>query len=99
MLIALPIGALLGIGRLSDHAWIADPAGAIIVEFFRAIPVLILMVFAYAFTIAAFGISNPMPAAIIGLVLYNGSVLAEVFRAGHPVAAARVRPRRRSRSG
>ena len=81
VVIALPIGALLGIGRLSDHAWIRVPC-AIIVEFFRAIPVLILMVFAYAFTIAAFGVSNPMPAAIIGLVLYNGSVLAEVFRAG-----------------
>lgn len=81
VVIALPIGALLGIGRLSDHAWMRVPC-SIIVEFFRAIPVLILMVFAYAFTISAFGISNPMPAAIIGLVLYNGSVLAEVFRAG-----------------
>ena len=81
VVIALPIGALLGIGRLSDHAWLRIPC-SIIVEFFRAIPVLILMVFAYAFTIAAFGVSNPMPAAIIGLVLCNGSVLAEVFRAG-----------------
>jgi len=81
VLIALPTGALLGIGRLSDHVWIRVPC-AIIVEFFRAIPVLILMVFAYVFTIASFDVSNPMPGAIIGLVLYNGSVLAEVFRAG-----------------
>lgn len=78
---ALPIGALLGVARLSDHAWLRVPA-SIIVEFFRAIPVLILMVFAYAFTVNALGISNPMPAVVIALVLYNGSVLAEVFRAG-----------------
>ena len=44
---ALPIGAIFGIARLSDHAWIAKPVGAL-VEFFRAIPVLLLMFFAYS---------------------------------------------------
>ena len=37
MVIALPLGALLGIARLSDHAWVRWPAG-IVVEFFRADP-------------------------------------------------------------
>ena len=32
--------------RLSDHAFIRVPA-TVIVEFFRAVPVLIMMVFAY----------------------------------------------------
>src|SRR5690606_8618615 len=45
ILIALPVGVLLGIGRLSQHAWIRWPA-AVWVEFFRATPVLILMLFA-----------------------------------------------------
>ncbi len=36
MVIALPLGALLGIGRLSDHAWVRIPVGTV-VEFFRAI--------------------------------------------------------------
>lgn len=81
VVIALPIGALLGIARLSDHAWIRVPAGAF-VEFFRAIPVLILMVFAFGFTVAALSIADPLLAVVIALVLYNASVLAEVFRAG-----------------
>jgi len=81
VVIALPIGALLGIARLSDHAWVRRPAG-VIVEFFRSIPVLILMLFAFQIWFAIFGVSSPFAAVVIGLVLYNGSVLAEVFRAG-----------------
>jgi len=84
IVIALPIGALLGIGRLSDHKWVRIVAGAI-VEFFRAIPVLLLMVFAasfYAFYTDIGADIRPLFAAVTGLVLYNGSVMAEVFRAG-----------------
>ncbi|MBE1578652.1 MULTISPECIES: amino acid ABC transporter permease [Amycolatopsis] len=84
IVIALPIGALLGIGRLSDHKWIRVPVGAV-VEFFRAIPVLLLMVFAAAFYSFYTDIDaeiRPLFAAVTGLVLYNGSVMAEVFRAG-----------------
>lgn len=84
IVIALPIGALLGIGRLSEHKWISIPAGAI-VEFFRAIPVLLLMVFAAELYSGYTDIDadiRPLFAAVTGLVLYNGSVLAEVFRAG-----------------
>ena len=81
VVIALPIGAILGIGRLSDHAWIRWPVG-VIVEFFRAIPVIILMLFAFEVWFFVLGSSSPFAAVVIGLVLYNGSVLAEVVRAG-----------------
>ena len=81
VVIALPIGAILGIGRLSDHAWIRWPVG-VIVEFFRAIPVIILMLFAFELWFFTFDSSSPFAAVVIGLVLYNGSVLAEVVRAG-----------------
>lgn len=81
VIIALPIGALLGIARLSDHSWVRWPAG-IIVEFFRAIPVLILMVFVFQLWFNTLGSSSPFAAVVIALVLYNGSVLAEVVRAG-----------------
>ncbi|MGP3934790.1 amino acid ABC transporter permease [Nonomuraea sp. KM88] len=84
IVIALPIGVLLAIGRLSDHSWIRIPAGAV-VEFFRAIPVLLLMVFAasfYAYYAQLDSGIRPLFAAVTGLVLYNGSVLAEVVRAG-----------------
>ena len=84
LVIALPVGAILGLGRLSDHVWIRWPA-AIIVEFFRAIPVLLLMVFAKAiYVLLDIGTADnrPLLAVVTGLVLYNGAVLAEVFRAG-----------------
>ncbi|MEU2657816.1 amino acid ABC transporter permease [Streptomyces sp. NPDC007325] len=84
ILIALPLGAALGIGRLSDHRWVRVPVGAV-VEFFRAIPVLLLMMFASAVYAAYTPVSSdfrPLYAVITGLVLYNASVIAEVVRAG-----------------
>lgn len=81
VVIALPIGALLGVGRMSDHGWVRWIAGGI-VELFRSIPVIILMLFAFQLWFSVFGVSSPFAAVVIGLVLYNGSVLAEVFRAG-----------------
>ncbi|MFJ5937513.1 amino acid ABC transporter permease [Streptomyces sp. NPDC093071] len=84
MVIALPLGALLGVSRLSDHRAVRGAAGTV-VEFFRAIPVLILMLFANAAYSEFTDISpdtRPLYAVVTGLVLYNASVLAEVVRAG-----------------
>ncbi|GLW00488.1 amino acid ABC transporter permease [Streptomyces lavendulae] len=84
MVIALPLGALLGIGRLSDHAWVRGPIGTV-VEFFRAIPVLMLMLFSSAFFVQFTTVpsdSRPLYAVIVGLVLYNSAVIAEIVRAG-----------------
>ena len=84
VVIALPLGAVLGIARLSDHRWIRVPAG-VVVEFLRAIPVLLMMVFAnqyYSDYTYLSSDSRPLYAVVTGLVLYNSSVLAEVVRAG-----------------
>ncbi|MGW2513087.1 amino acid ABC transporter permease [Streptomyces scopuliridis] len=84
IVIALPFGALLGIGRLSDHAWVRVPVGAV-VEFFRSIPVLIMMIFAGAAYTQFTNVSSdmrPLYAVVTGLVLYNASVIAEIVRAG-----------------
>jgi glutamate transport system permease protein len=84
MIIALPLGAVLGIARMSDHRWVRVPAAAV-VEFFRAIPVLLLMLFANEFFARSTNVSStdrPLYAVVTGLVLYNASVLAEVVRAG-----------------
>ncbi|KAF4405205.1 MULTISPECIES: amino acid ABC transporter permease [Streptomyces] len=84
IVIALPVGALFGIARLSDHRWISMPAGAV-VEFFRAIPVLLLMLFsheAYAQLTTIEPEIRPLYAVVTGLVLYNASVIAEIVRAG-----------------
>ena len=84
MVIALPLGAFFGISRLSEHRWVRGTAGTF-VEFFRAIPVLILMLFANAAFSEFTDVSpetRPLYAVVTGLVLYNASVLAEVVRAG-----------------
>ncbi|MEU9173101.1 amino acid ABC transporter permease [Streptomyces sp. NPDC048420] len=84
MVIALPLGAVFGIARMSDHAWVRGAAGTV-VEFFRAIPVLLLMLFANEFYVRSTDVSSeqrPLYAVVTGLVLYNASVLAEIVRAG-----------------
>ncbi|MFD8752818.1 amino acid ABC transporter permease [Kitasatospora sp. NPDC059577] len=76
VLFALPFGALFAAGRLSDHRavrWVST----LVVEFFRAMPVLVMIFFVFV----ALKV-QPLWALVTGLVLYNGSVLAEVFRAG-----------------
>ena len=86
--LALAFGVVFGFGRLSDHRWIRVPCG-VIVEFFRAVPVLIMIFFAQAglpliadsFNLYMEPVSA-FEAVVIGLTLYNGSVLAEIVRAG-----------------
>ncbi|GAA3081683.1 amino acid ABC transporter permease [Streptomyces roseofulvus] len=73
---SLALGAVLATGRLSDHRpvrWVAT----LLVEFFRAMPVLVMIFFIFV----ALKV-QPLPALVAGLTLYNGSVLAEVFRTG-----------------
>jgi glutamate transport system permease protein len=78
IVLAIVYGAVFCTGRLSDYAWVRVPSVAI-VEFFRAIPLLLLIVFIFL----GFGKPlGPFWALVIGLMLYNGSVLAEIFRAG-----------------
>lgn len=78
---ALILGFVLAIGRLSDHAWIRVPSIGLI-EFFRAVPVLVFMLLLY-YGFPVIGIKiEPYWAVVIALVVYNGSVLAEVLRAG-----------------
>ncbi|KMS91386.1 amino acid ABC transporter permease [Prauserella rugosa] len=75
--LALLFGAVFAAARLSDHAIIRVPA-TVIVEFFRAVP-LVVMIFFFHYGIS---LGAPFYSVVLGLTLYNGSVLAEVFRAG-----------------
>jgi len=80
--LSLIFGAVFAAGRLSDHAWLSRPATAI-VEFFRAIPLLILIFILFFGLTQGAGIQiTAFWAVVLGLMLYNGSVLAEIFRAG-----------------
>ncbi|WP_327584471.1 amino acid ABC transporter permease [Nonomuraea sp. NBC_00507] len=80
--LALLFGAVFGLARLSDHAWIRVPVG-VVVEVFRAIPLLLLIFFIFYLAPAVVGGGDyTFIAVILGLTFYNGSVLAEVVRAG-----------------
>lgn len=80
--LSIVLGMLLAVGKLSDHRWISVPCFWF-VELFRAVPLLILMMMIYYGlpTIGVHGVT-PFAAVVGGLTLYNGSVLAEAFRAG-----------------
>jgi glutamate transport system permease protein len=84
IVLALMLGFILGVGRLSTHnaiRWVCS----VVVEFFRAVPVLIMMLFAFALY-AAYDVFPSkylaLAAVITGLMLYNGAVIAEIVRAG-----------------
>lgn len=79
---AMIFGVVFGIARLSTWAWIRLPAGAV-VEVFRAIPLLMLIFFILTGSYPLFGVfTDPLTAVVGGLTLYNGSVIAEIVRAG-----------------
>ena len=79
--LALALGALLALGRLSDHRPLRSVCSTV-VELFRAVPLVVLM-FLFYYGLPSAGITvSTFVAVVLGLMLYNGAVLAEVFRAG-----------------
>jgi glutamate transport system permease protein len=81
MVLSMVLGALLAAGRLSDRAWLRAPTTAT-VQFFRGVPLLLLIFFAYL-ALPRIGITlNLFWTLVVGLTAYNMAVLAEVFRAG-----------------
>ena len=85
IVLAVVFGLLFGMGRLSPFAplrWFCS----VIVEFFRAVPVLLMMVFAYFGYFATSDIvpnqHAPLAAVVTALTLYNGAVIAELVRSG-----------------
>jgi len=77
-------GLIFGIGRLSGSAAVRSVSG-VIVEFFRAVPVLLMMIFFYL-GLGQMRIMEPsdvpLVAVVLGLTFYNGSVFAELVRSG-----------------
>ncbi|POX39162.1 amino acid ABC transporter permease [Streptomyces sp. Ru73] len=85
--LSLALGVLLAVGRLSDHKpvrWLATG----FIELFRAVPLLItiyvlwVLFLSYKSELGFTGEGTQFWALVIGLTVYNGSVQAEVLRAG-----------------
>ncbi|MFD7309761.1 amino acid ABC transporter permease [Promicromonospora sp. NPDC059942] len=80
---SIVFGLVFGMGRLSQLALVRRVSGTV-VEFFRAVPVLLMMVFFYGlFGQLLPGVSDKaFLAVVVALILYNGSVIAELVRSG-----------------
>ena len=85
VLLAGIFGLVFGMGRLSHLRWVRLVSGAV-VEFFRSVPVLLMMIF---FFYGWFSRSSSIPSeyapllgVVLALTLYNGSVIAELVRSG-----------------
>ncbi|MGO4753871.1 amino acid ABC transporter permease [Streptomyces sp. 2MCAF27] len=85
--LSLALGALLAVGRLSEHKavrWFATS----FIELFRSVPLLITiyalwqLFLTYKSELGFEGTQTEFWALVIGLTVYNGSVQAEVLRAG-----------------
>lgn len=102
VILALVLGVVLAAGRLSRNRFVRWPVSAF-VEFFRATPVVLLILFLFLgfadefdrlsdrieddvperlSRILGLGQLGTLAPLVIALALYNGAVLAEVFRAG-----------------
>lgn len=74
--LALPSGVVLALARLSKRAPVRLLA-TLWLQFFRGVPLVVLMLFFY------FALDIPNAISIVmGLTLYNSAVLAEIIRAG-----------------
>lgn len=85
IVLAVIFGLVFGMGRLSPIGPVRWFCG-VIVEFFRAVPVLLMMVFAYFGYYATSDLvpnaQAPLAAVVTALTLYNGAVIAELVRSG-----------------
>ena len=59
---AVVFGVIFGVGKLSEHRWLRWPCW-LVVEFFRAVPVIMLMIFCFY---AIFGGMDPLQPARTG---------------------------------
>ncbi len=84
VVLAIVFGILLGMGRLSEVKLLRG-ACSVFVEFFRAVPVLMMMFFAYYLGVFVLQISGsllPLFGVVVGLTFYNSAVIAELVRSG-----------------
>lgn len=91
VVLASLLGLVLALGRMSFSRPVSVVC-TVIIEFFRAVPVLMMMLFVYFMTIFAPIIAGlfhgplveikPLVAVVAGLTFYNSAVIAELLRSG-----------------
>ncbi|VXB85384.1 amino acid ABC transporter permease [Massilia sp. 9I] len=82
LLLAMPLGLLLGVARVSSHAAIRWPVAAL-VQVVRAVPLLLVVFWVYFFLPAVTGVKTGQATTMLMvLVLFDGIYLAEIVAAG-----------------
>ena len=82
LLLAMPLGLMLGIARVSPFAAIRWPV-AVLVQIVRAVPLLLVVFWAYFFLPAVTGVKTGQATTMLmTLVLFDAVYLAEIVAAG-----------------
>lgn len=82
LLLALPLGLLLGLGRVSPWRWVRWPVTALVFVV-RGTPLLMVVFWAYFFLPSVTGVkTDQFSTMLMALVLFDGAYLAEIVRAG-----------------
>ncbi|MDI4633551.1 amino acid ABC transporter permease [Pelomonas sp. V22] len=82
LLLALPLGILLGLGRVSPLPWVRLPVSGLVFVV-RGTPLLMVVFWAYFFLPVITGTkTNQFNTMLAALVLFDAAYLAEIVRAG-----------------
>ena len=80
LLVSIPIGVIAGLFRVS-HFRLLRFISAAYVEFFRGVPLLVLLIWIF-FVLGRFLKLGPYWSAISGLGIFSGAFVAEIVRSG-----------------
>jgi polar amino acid transport system permease protein len=82
LLLALPLGLVLGLGRISPWRWVRLPVTGLVFVV-RGTPLLMVVFWAYFFLPSVTGVKTDQFATmLISLVVFDAAYLAEIVRAG-----------------
>jgi len=82
LILAMPLGLLLGVARVSPYRALAWPV-AVLVQIVRAVPLLLVVFWAYFFLPAVTGVKTGQATTMLmTLVLFDAVYLAEIVKAG-----------------
>jgi polar amino acid transport system permease protein len=82
LVLAMPLGLVLGVARVSPYRMLAWPV-AVLVQIVRAVPLLLVVFWAYFFLPAVTGVKTGQAATMLmTLVLFDAVYLAEIVKAG-----------------
>ena len=82
LLLALPLGVLFGLARVSPWRWVRWPVTGIVFVV-RGTPLLMVIFWAYFFLPSVTGVkTGQFTTMLLALVIFNAAYLAEIVRAG-----------------